>query len=1681
MRRTFVVLACALTCTGCGLSDVGADKAAWRKAQEEKEAGGTEQDADPTDAVAADGADVDASSEDGAALDMTSMDATSADAAAVDGDPGDVGSGAGDVAGDAGAQPDGAPPADVPPPECVTGTDCAGALTACKHWQCSAGKCVSANAADGEICALADLCAAADCAAGACVATGIIPCDDGDPCTFDGCAPQTGCFALPDPGAVCDDGDACTLADTCDDDGKCAGGSPKPCDDGNVCTADSCVDKSGTCAHLPGPVTCTDDDKCTVDACAGDTCTGQAIKCFDDEPCTDDNCLAEYGCTFNFNTAPCDDGNPCSVLDTCVLAKCVGKSGLFAGAWKPGGLASWIDGIPTADGGAVLLGLAATGTHSWIGRREGPAGEAVWTKPLAAVMDDERPALTGTADGDFLALGSTVAGLGGLRCQGVRFDAKGVVKWSQAWAATAKTRCLDVGPLSGGQHVVAGTAVGGEVDKAALLLVGADGNASAIGTVATPAASGLGAVTGAADGAVACGRREVGDGGDRAWIVGVDSKLGLRWQHLVRPDLVSACTALAPRPGGGWVGAGHGLAGEVPRPLVFATNGAGRPTWSRLLPGAGGLAGAWPLADGVVVVGMAMAADSAKALLTRLSADGRTLWSNNSDLGAAYSAWSRIRVGADGRLLLLGLASENLVSGPQHGVSWRIDPWGHSSCAAAGKCGALMAKACADGDDCTDDGCSPAAGCAPTPHGGACDDGKACATVGRCVAGACKSGPARLWQQVYDDPLDALADALSTSMPALTALPAGGWAAASRATKAGAGVNALVLRLDGGGQAKGAATSVGGSGDQLVSAVAALADGGLVLGGQSTPGASAWLLFLDGKDAVVGQHKVKVGDAAAVRVLLPQAGGQALAVGHTSKGQGKDAATSVLLLRANASGVLATATAGLPGFSLAADCAIATGPNQVAIGGRRWTAAGTSEVLLALLNHDGKIAWRQGLADAPTSGAVVGLARLPDGGLVVAANTLNKAGAVLPTVFRTAPSGGPIWQWQLQGNNAYPHGRLAAMVARPDGSVGLIGRLGGPGSPANVFASGLLQPGGDGELQPLSLPGVNVPAAATLTAQGEMVVAIHAVPTVAGQHRLRLMRINGWGQFDCKVAGACGDLAVGDCGAGLPCSLPVCDPVKGCALAPGKACDDGLHCTVADTCADGTCQPGSAADCEDDNGCTNDACTPTAGCSHVSAEGMPCQDGAFCTIQDACKDSACAGKPRLCADAQDCTADSCDEVQDGCLHKPDNKACDDGVACTTDTCEFDNGCTHATNAKLCDDGNVCTANDCALAKGCQTQTKAPGLVCGQDKVCSGTTCTIPWAVALGAGDGLSCAIQSGGQVWCWGADKLGQLGGGKAGTASAKPVPVPGVSDAKLLDVGTDHACASAGDLGPTCWGSNEHGKANWKDKSAIIKPTLLGGDKISDIATMRNHTCALTTDGKLTCWGQDAGGTFANVQTAGKAYVSSTVGQSFQQLVTAGGALATTCLLDASYGPFCAGYSMLVANPKAPPQWSPTFLPVLTAAGKSMAGVTGLRSSPLRVLALNKAGEVWAWGPMNDLAPGWKFDGSNLIKMPGKVVDAATGYNHICAVLDDGSVWCVGTSGAQTVGDVKVPGGTTAVQVPGLSHMVAIAAGKTHTCALRADGAVLCWGSNTKGECGTGGTSAVQVPTVVGGTVPAG
>lgn len=133
------------------------------------------------------------------------------------------------------------------------------------------------------------------------------------------------------------------------------------------------------------------------------------------------------------------------------------------------------------------------------------------------------------------------------------------------------------------------------------------------------------------------------------------------------------------------------------------------------------------------------------------------------------------------------------------------------------------------------------------------------------------------------------------------------------------------------------------------------------------------------------------------------------------------------------------------------------------------------------------------------------------------------------------------------------------------------------------------------------------------------------------------------------------------------------------------------------------------------------------------------------------------------------------------------------------------------------------------------------------------------------GGGHTCALLDSGQVWCWGANTGGQIGGGEVGfgALSATPVPVTGLAGAAVtIAAGGAHTCASLADGTAACWGYDDHGQignGSSGDGLMVTSPTAVVGlpSQVTAVAAGEYQSCARVAGGEVFCWGVGAFGQF--------------------------------------------------------------------------------------------------------------------------------------------------------------------------------------------------------------------------------
>jgi alpha-tubulin suppressor-like RCC1 family protein len=358
------------------------------------------------------------------------------------------------------------------------------------------------------------------------------------------------------------------------------------------------------------------------------------------------------------------------------------------------------------------------------------------------------------------------------------------------------------------------------------------------------------------------------------------------------------------------------------------------------------------------------------------------------------------------------------------------------------------------------------------------------------------------------------------------------------------------------------------------------------------------------------------------------------------------------------------------------------------------------------------------------------------------------------------------------------------------------------------------------------------------------------------------------------------------------------------------------------------------------------------------------------------------------------------------------------------------------------------------------------------------------AIAAGGGDVVgpfTCALTAAGEVYCWGSNVNGELGLNPASLFSAW-IPVRSAAGPYVsLAVGGGSVCAITAAGTAECWGRNLTGQLGDGTNSDRFTPTPVPGVAFGRISVGTYHTCGASTTGGLWCWGSN---------------------QSGQLGAFLGNPATHPAPVKVNPGPPAALHITGPASAVA----GQTIAPAVTVSAKDAFGdVAGVGASPVTIALGANPGSATLGGTTTatvsggaaafaSLTIGAAGSGYTLVaSYPGIPADTSApftvtvpvnvtavplsaGVSHACEIRSGGAVWCWGGNAAGQLGDGTTGDASLPVQVAAAPSFVAVSAGDDHTCALTSAGAAYCWGGNGVGQLGNGGTGTGLTPTAVAG-----
>ncbi|MGZ3332095.1 MAG: RCC1 domain-containing protein [Gemmatimonadaceae bacterium] len=247
------------------------------------------------------------------------------------------------------------------------------------------------------------------------------------------------------------------------------------------------------------------------------------------------------------------------------------------------------------------------------------------------------------------------------------------------------------------------------------------------------------------------------------------------------------------------------------------------------------------------------------------------------------------------------------------------------------------------------------------------------------------------------------------------------------------------------------------------------------------------------------------------------------------------------------------------------------------------------------------------------------------------------------------------------------------------------------------------------------------------------------------------------------------------------------------------------------------------------------------------------------------------------------------------------------------------------------------------------------------------------------------------------------------------------------VDVGDNTTCALDQSGRAYCWGSNSGGLLGTGETALRVTRAQLVMNVPSafhSISVGADHQCALTSDGRGFCWGGNGRGQLgAGVQVQPGSVASIAGGLTFASISAGDG---YTCAITTQHLGYCWGDS---ANGQL---------------GAGAAYTCGYTVFPCSVdTPVPVAGDL-------------------------HFAQISTGFQHTCAVTDDGTGYCWGDNRNGELGDPSVPINCVAFpaaalcvrdvpnMIPGGLKFTQLAAGAYHTCGITTTGEAYCWGLAT-------------------------
>lgn len=340
-------------------------------------------------------------------------------------------------------------------------------------------------------------------------------------------------------------------------------------------------------------------------------------------------------------------------------------------------------------------------------------------------------------------------------------------------------------------------------------------------------------------------------------------------------------------------------------------------------------------------------------------------------------------------------------------------------------------------------------------------------------------------------------------------------------------------------------------------------------------------------------------------------------------------------------------------------------------------------------------------------------------------------------------------------------------------------------------------------------------------------------------------------------------------------------------------------------------------------------------------------------------------------------------------------------------------------------------------------------------------------VGVSSGGAHNLAVRNDGAVLSWGVNNLGQLGYAGGGLVQEQPTVVPGVQNAVAVAAGYAFSLALTSGGEVWSWGDNLYGQLGGGTEDTRVVPSKIAGlPKIAGIAAGAYHALAVTPAGKVWAWGYNGSGQVGNGSTTTQRVPVELPGITGVVTVVAGAIHSLALTSDRSLWVWGSNYYYQLGDGAHSDRPVPYKL-------RSISDVTHVAAGYLHTMAVKADKTLWSWGTnrMGQLGLG---SGVSSVNVPTKVVSigavegVVAGAEHSIALQGAAGVSVWGRNWLGQLGDGTTSNRVVPNSLYHLNQVFAASAGFEHT--LLVSGTPSCWLSCSATAAPSSGTMPLAV-----------